>query len=92
VWDSCFSVDVAFFGKTIRYQEIKVAYLDEKNGEITETFQGNLSELFQHEIDHLEGIVFTDCIVDNNIIMRSEWEKLQGKKIHNSLSFSKFAL
>lgn len=78
VWDSCYSADVAFFGKTIRYKEITVDYLDENNGEITETFRGDLSELFQHEIDHLEGIVFTDRIVDNNIIMRSEWEKLEG--------------
>ncbi|GEM_PF-5333925 len=27
-------------------------------------------------IDHLEGILFTDRILDQQSIMRSEWEKL----------------
>ena len=76
VWDSCFSAEAAFFGKTLRHKTITVQYLNENEEMITETFHGDLSELFQHEIDHLDGILFTDRIIDNQIIMRSEWEKL----------------
>lgn len=76
VWDSCFSADVAFFGKTIRNKTITVEYFDENQNKRGETFEDDLSELFQHEIDHLEGILFTDRIVDNQVMMRSEWEKL----------------
>jgi peptide deformylase len=76
VWDSCFSADVAFFGKTLRHKAITVAYINENHEEIHEVFTDGLSELFQHEIDHLEGILFTDHIIDNQIIMRSEWERL----------------
>ncbi len=76
VWDSCFSADVAFFGKTLRHKAISVAYLNEIQEEIHEDFTDDLSELFQHEIDHLEGILFTDRIINNQIIMRSEWERL----------------
>jgi peptide deformylase len=76
VWDSCFSADVSFFGKTSRYKKINVEYYDEKKNKITASFENDLSELFQHEIDHLDGILFTDHIIDNQIIMRSEWEKL----------------
>ena len=76
VWDSCFSADVAFFGKTPRYKEINVEYYDERQNQITAHFEDDLSVLFQHEIDHLDGVLFTDHITDNQIIMRSEWEKL----------------
>jgi peptide deformylase len=79
VWDSCFSADVAFFGKTIRNKSITVEYMTENREKVQETFTDDLSELFQHEIDHLDGILFTDRIVDNQIIMRSEWEKLYRK-------------
>ena len=54
VWDSCYSVDVAFFGLVRRHRTIRVEYLDESGAERNETFSGDLSELFQHEIDHLK--------------------------------------
>jgi len=76
VWDSCFSADVAFFGKTIRHKAITVEYVNENRDKIQKDFIDDFSELFQHEIDHLDGILFTDRIVDNQIIMRSEWERL----------------
>lgn len=75
VWDSCFSADVAFFGKVRRNQRIEVAYYDERQNRVLAQFDGDLSELFQHEIDHLDGVLFTDHIIDNEIIMRSEWEQ-----------------
>lgn len=76
VWDSCFSAEVAFFGKTLRHNEISVEYFNEKGEKFIDNFTGDLAELFQHEIDHLDGILFTDRIINNQIIMRSEWEKL----------------
>lgn len=76
VWDSCFSADTAFFGKTKRHKEIEVEYYTENREKKNQVFTDDLSELFQHEIDHLHGILFTDHIIDNQIIMRSEWEKI----------------
>jgi peptide deformylase len=79
VWDSCFSADCAFFGKTIRFKNITVIYFNENEEEIHEIFSDELSELFQHEIDHLDGILFTDHVINNQIIMRSEWENLKNE-------------
>ena len=76
VWDSCFSADVAFFGKTLRHKTITIRYTNEHQHELQQEFSDDFSELFQHEIDHLEGVLFTDRIIDNQIIMRSEWERL----------------
>ena len=80
VWDSCFSADAAFFGMTLRHREITVEYYDETTKRCYRTFSGDLSELFQHEIDHLQGVLFTDRIIDNRIIMRSEWEKIMTRR------------
>jgi len=76
VWDSCFSFDVAFFVLTKRHRTIKVRYQNEKGIIIEEIFTDDLSELLQHEIDHLHGILATEYLTDkNHIIMRAEWEK-----------------
>lgn len=77
VWDSCFSFDVAFFVKTNRHKTITVKFQDAQGGFYEKSFTDDLSELLQHEIDHLHGILATDRQMSkHDIIMRSEWEKL----------------
>ena len=76
VWDSCFCFNIAFFIKIERFKEIKVKYLDIKGITKIETFNDDLSELIQHEIDHLNGILATDHLKNSKqIVMRHEWEK-----------------
>lgn len=76
VWDSCFSFDVAFFVKIERHQSVKVKFYDEEGNKYEEIFKDDLSELLQHEIDHLYGILATDHLKNNkDIMMREEWEK-----------------
>ena len=76
VWDSCFSFNAAFFVKIKRAKRIKVKYQDIDGNEIIAEFTEELSELFQHEIDHLHGVLATDYLENSrNIIMREIWEK-----------------
>jgi peptide deformylase len=76
VWDSCYCFDLAFFVKIKRYKHIEVEFSTKVGSTIVEKFEGDESELFQHEIDHLNGILATDRLEDNkNIIIRKEWEK-----------------
>ncbi|MHA1986248.1 MAG: peptide deformylase [Promethearchaeota archaeon] len=76
VWDTCFSFDISFFVEILRHKTIKVEYQDENGNIISDDFSGDLSELVQHEIDHLQGILATDHVRDvKKIIMRTEWEK-----------------
>ena len=76
VWDSCFSAEVAFFKYITRHRSITVEYLDQKGNKIKKVFNDDMSELFQHEIDHLYGILFTDYNSDEKVLPREEWEKL----------------
>ena len=76
IWDSCYCLDVAFFVEINRYKSIKVKYRNEKGELLEEKFDDNLSELVQHEIDHLNGIHCTDYLSDGkSIMMREKWEK-----------------
>ena len=43
-----------------RKDTITIDYLDEEFNEVTETFDGLLARVIQHEYDHIEGILFTD--------------------------------
>ncbi len=76
VWDSCFSVNASFFVKIPRYTMIRVRYQDEKGVERTEEFSDDMSELLQHELDHLDGVMCSDHLRDpKDLVMREEWEK-----------------
>ncbi len=61
-WDSCFSANISFFVKILRYYEIEVEYFDLIGERKIIKAEGDLSELLQHELDHLEGILFFDYL------------------------------
>ena len=43
-----------------RQDTISITYFDENFKSITDTFDGLLARVIQHEYDHIEGILFTD--------------------------------
>lgn len=64
VWDDCMCFPNLFV-KVMRHKSIEIEYLDEKWEKQTALFENDLSELFQHEYDHLEGILCTMRAIDN---------------------------
>lgn len=46
-----------------RYKEIKLSYYDEKMQEKVMKFSGLASVIIQHEIDHLNGVLYIDKLV-----------------------------
>jgi len=77
VWDACLSF-LSIFIQVERNREIAVRSQDLR-GEWKEGRAGedrNLSELLQHEIDHLDGILAVDRITDiRTMCTREEFEK-----------------
>ena len=62
-WEGCLSVPDTR-GLVPRYRQIEVEYTT-ASGEIKrEILTGFIARIFQHELDHLDGIVFTDRISD----------------------------
>ena len=77
VWDACLSF-LSIFMQVERNREITVRYQDARGA--SHTFRAgddrSLSELLQHEIDHLDGILAVDRVVDiKTICTREEFEK-----------------
>lgn len=63
-YEGCLSIK-DIYGKVKRYSKVKVKALDENGQEIRLTAEGFLARIFQHEIDHTNGIVFIDHIKDD---------------------------
>ena len=64
LWDDCMS----FPGLEVlvrRYTKIKVTYRDLDWKEHETFFEEDLSELFQHEYDHLDGILAVQRAINN---------------------------
>ncbi|PYU54434.1 MAG: hypothetical protein DMG55_31460 [Acidobacteria bacterium] len=77
VWDACLSF-LSIFMQVERHREITVQYQD-LSGEQLELHvdeERNLSELLQHEVDHLNGVLAVDRITDiRTMCTREEFEK-----------------
>jgi peptide deformylase len=63
VVEGCLSIPNKW-GKLIRPEKVIVQALNENGEEITLTGTGDLAKCFCHEIDHLEGILFTDLVIE----------------------------
>ncbi|MGG0718176.1 peptide deformylase [Robertmurraya massiliosenegalensis] len=60
--EGCLSVDKEVQGFVPRYERIKVKAYDIDGQEVILKFKGYGSIIFQHEIDHLNGMMFYDRI------------------------------
>lgn len=79
--EGCLSVP-NFNGTVERPSEIKVKYLDENGEEHTIVAEGLFARCICHEVDHLNGILFTDKYIDevNLDELLKEQENKKGEK------------
>lgn len=76
VWDGCFSIPDLLV-RVQRSYRIKVSYADLSGREQTIEAEGELAELLQHEIDHLDGVLTVDRPVGlDPFCLRNEWRKV----------------
>ena len=64
VWDDCMCFPNLFV-KVMRHNTIEIEYLDENWKTQNAVFENDLSELFQHEFDYLEGVLCTMRAIDS---------------------------
>ena len=70
-YEGCLSVP-NLRGKVKRYNTINVTYYNMDAKKITEDIKGLESIVYQHEIDHLHGYLFTDKVEDNSTLVTYE--------------------
>jgi len=75
-WEGCLSIP-GIRGLIPRHESIRVEYTNKENTLVKCKYSGFIARVFQHEFDHIEGIVFLDRIeTSKDIMMESEWSKL----------------
>jgi len=75
VWDDCFSAPNLLV-RVQRAYRIKVRYQDLKGKTHTADVEGDVAELLQHEIDHLDGVLAVDRATGlDPFCLREEWNR-----------------
>lgn len=64
-FEGCLSVK-NIYGKVPRHNKVRVRAMDENGREVRVKAEGFLARVFQHEVDHTNGIMFIDHIRDNS--------------------------
>lgn len=75
-WEGCLSIP-GIRAKVPRSANIKVKYKDVNGTVQMGEYQGFIARIFQHEIDHLNGLVFLDRLNSNkDIVTEKEYQRM----------------
>lgn len=70
-YEGCLSIP-GYIGEVARAEKVTIQGLDEKGHPVRYKAEGYLARVFQHELDHLEGILYTDRLTDPATFQRVE--------------------
>ena len=77
-WEGCLSVP-GIRGLVPRYREIEVEYTTRTGQQERKILTDFVARIFQHELDHLNGILFIDHIEDEqDLYTEAEYQKIVG--------------
>lgn len=80
-YEGCLSIP-GIRGIVPRYESVEVEFINKKGKRVKTEFQKFPARIFQHEFDHLNGIVFLDRVDVKSLVTESEYRKiLRNKKI-----------
>lgn len=83
-FEGCLSIP-DYWGETIRSIQIKVSYQDLSGKTHLETLKGVDAWIFQHEVDHLDGKLFVDRVLEQ----KGRFFKFIGKDKHGQDQFER---
>ncbi len=82
-WEGCLSVP-GFRGLVPRYRDIDVVFTDRTGRERMLTLSGFSARIFQHEFDHLEGILYPERMdKEDQLLNMEEFARLRDKVSEN---------
>lgn len=74
-WEGCLSIP-GIRGLVPRYQQIAVEYTDRQGNTQYRELTGFVARIFQHELDHLDGIPFVDRLESTkDMVTEQEYQK-----------------
>lgn len=80
-WEGCLSIP-GVRALVPRYKTVKVKYFTRDGKAVTTEYSDFLARIFQHEIDHLNGLVFYDRLERmKDIVTEKEYQKLIARHV-----------
>ncbi len=80
--EGCLSIRY-LYGKVKRSDKVQIEAYDENGNFFSRGGSGLLAQIFQHETDHLNGILFTDLATDIENIPPNEFiKRSRGRHLH----------
>ncbi|OGH21247.1 MAG: peptide deformylase [Candidatus Levybacteria bacterium RIFCSPLOWO2_01_FULL_38_13] len=73
------------WGEVKRKNFITLSFSDEKGKLHTKEFKGFLATIIQHEMDHLNGILFTERVLEQNGILYKSHKDKKGEAVFEEL-------
>ena len=78
--EGCLSVP-GYYARVVRTPEVRVGFLDLQGETVEMTVEGLLAVAFQHEIDHLNGVLFVDHLSSlKKNLFKKKYKKIMEKK------------
>ena len=79
-WEGCIS-GTELYALVPRYEKIRLVWQDEEAAKHEQDFDGFIAHVIQHEVDHLNGIIFLDKVTDTKSFMTfKEYKKMKALK------------
>lgn len=79
-WEGCLSI-TGIRGDVPRSKTIKVEYTSRQGKKVKVELSDFLARIFQHEFDHLQGIMFIDRVeISKDLMSEKEWQKMIKKQ------------
>jgi peptide deformylase len=83
-WEGCIS-GPDMYGKAMRYRKIRLRWLDGQARKREKDFEGLVAQVIQHEVDHLNGILFVDRVRDSKTyVTGAEYKKIRAAETKRS--------
>uniref|UniRef100_A0AAV1U190 Peptide deformylase n=1 Tax=Peronospora matthiolae TaxID=2874970 RepID=A0AAV1U190_9STRA len=83
-FEGCLSVP-GYQGIVKRAQQVLVQYEDGEGRQVKETLTGFPARVFQHELDHLNGVMYLDRMEPGSLIHNEEFEAMEWDDIQQLL-------
>lgn len=84
-YEGCLSIP-GYIGEVSRQEEITVKGLDERGRPVRYKVEGYLARVFQHEIDHLDGVLYTDKLTDPDTFQPVEVGEEEAAELEAAMS------
>lgn len=85
--EGCLSIP-KIWGKVKRARTLKLRYQDEKGEKHEENFEGFLATIIQHETDHINGILFTQRVLEQKQKLYQTVKDKEDKEVLEEITLS----